>query len=249
MKTLQRFIKIIDLLKENNNLRLKDISNMLNIDKSTVYRYLKTLQKGNLVNRDDVTRRYSLGLGFLNIATKIIDSMDIRDIAHQHLAELGELTEETVHLTTFDGKWVVYIDKIESKKPVRMYSRIGNVAPIFCTAVGKATLAFQSKKKIEEIINETEFIPYTKNTITDKRKFKECLKEVKERGFALDNSEYEEAIFCIAAPIWNYDRVVKNAVSITAVKSRMSLSELITFKDVLLEKCNIISKNLGFLKK
>jgi DNA-binding IclR family transcriptional regulator len=248
VETLIRFFKIIDLLENSSELRLKDIAEKLNIDKSTIHRFLKTLLKYNFVRMNPSNKKYSLGLKFLNIATKIIDSIDIRNIAHPYLIDLEEYSNETIHLTTFDGKRVVYIDKIESIKPIRMYSRIGNVAPINCTAAGKAILAFQKQGVINNIIKDLDFIPVTKNTITDKKKFMENLEDVRNKGFAIDNSEHEENICCIAAPIRDYSREVKYAVSISAINTRMDLSELITFKDILIDKANMISKELGFIE-
>jgi len=248
VETLIRFFKIIDLLENSSELRLKDIADKLNIDKSTIHRFLKTLLKYNFVKMNPSNKKYSLGLKFLNIATKIIDSIDIRNIAHPYLIDLEEYSNETIHLTTFDGKRVVYIDKIESIKHIRMYSRIGNIAPINCTAAGKAILAFQKESVINSIIQDLDFIPVTKNTITDKKKFMEDLEDVRNKGFAVDNSEHEENICCIAAPIRDYSREVKYAVSISAIKTRMDLSELITFKDILIDKANIISKELGFIE-
>jgi len=248
VETLIRFFKIIDLLENSSELRLKDIADKLNIDKSTIHRFLKTLLKYNFVRMNPSNKKYSLGLKFLNIATKIIDSIDIRNIAHSHLIDLEEYSNETIHLTTFDGKRVVYIDKIESIKPIRMYSRIGNVAPINCTAAGKAILAFQKESVINSIIQDLDFIPVTKNTITDKKKFVEELEDVRNKGFAIDNSEHEENICCIAAPIRDYSREVRYAVSISAIKTRMNLSKLITFKDILIDKANMISKELGFIE-
>jgi len=248
VETLIRFFKIIDLLENSSELRLKDIAEKLDIDKSTIHRFLKTLLKYNFVRMNPSNKKYSLGLKFLNIATKIIDSIDIRNIAHPYLIDLEEYSNETIHLTTFDGKRVVYIDKIESIKPIRMYSRIGNIAPINCTAAGKAILAFQKESVINNIIQDLDFIPVTKNTITDKKKFMENLEDVRNKGFAIDNSEHEENICCIAAPIRDYSREVKYAVSISAIKTRMNLSELITFKDILIDKANMISKELGFIE-
>ena len=248
VETLVRLFKIIDLLENSSELRLKDISDKLGIDTSTCHRYLKTLLKYNYVKMNPSNKKYSLGLKFLNISTKIIDSIDIRNIAHPHLIELSKQTNETIHLTTFDGKRVVYIDKIESSEPIRMYSRIGNIAPINCTAAGKAILAFQNSELISEIIQGLDFIPLTKNTITDKEKFLKELEKIRKSGFAIDDSEHEENICCIAAPIRDYSRKVKYAVSISAIKTRMSLSKLVTFKDILLEEANIISKELGFIE-
>lgn len=248
VETLIKFFKIIDLLENSSELRLKDIAEKLDIDKSTIHRFLKTLLKYNFVRINPSNKKYSLGLKFLNTATKIIDSIDIRNIAHPYLIELEKSSNETIHLTTFDGKRVVYIDKIESIKPIRMYSRIGNVAPINCTAAGKAILAFQKNGIVNSIIESLDFIPLTKNTITNKEDFIKNLEDIRNKGFAIDDSEHEENICCIAAPISDYSREVKYAVSISAIKTRMNLSKLITFKDILMNKANMISKELGFIE-
>jgi DNA-binding IclR family transcriptional regulator len=249
VETLERFFKIIDLLENSSELRLKDISDKLDIDKSTVHRFLKTLLKYNYVKINPSNKKYSLGLKFLNISTKIIDSIDIRNIAHPHLVELEKYTNETIHLTIFDGKRVVYIDKIESSNPIRMYSRIGNIAPINCTAAGKVILAFQKNEVVNDIIKDLDFIPLTKNTITDKGEFLKTLENIRKNGYAVDNSEHEENICCIAAPIRDYSRSVRYAVSISAIKTRMNLSKLVTYKDILIEKSNVISKELGFIEE
>ena len=94
--TLKRFFKIIDLLENSSELRLKDIADKLNIDKSTIHRFLKTSLKYNFVRMNPSNKKYSLGLKFLNIATKIIDSIDIRNIAHPYLIELEKYSNETI---------------------------------------------------------------------------------------------------------------------------------------------------------
>ncbi len=248
VETLVRFFKIIDLLENSSELRLKDISDQLGLDKSTTHRFLKTLLEYNYVKMNPDNKKYSLGLKFLNISSKIIDSIDIRNIAQPHLFELEKNTNETIHLTTFDGKKVFYIDKIESVKPIRMYSRIGNVAPIHCTAAGKVILAFQRDNVIDEITKDLDYIQFTKNTITSKENLLKALEEVRNNGFAIDDSEHEEFICCIAAPIRDYSRRVGYAVSISAIKTRMNLSELIIFKDILIKKADVISKELGYIE-
>ncbi len=247
MKTLEKFFKIIELLEEHGELRLQDIAYSLNIDKSTIHRFIKTLLHFDYVRKDKDTSKYSLGLRFLNIATKIINKLDLRKIAHPYLVELKNLTGETIHLTLFDGKSVVYIDKVESEKPVIMYSKVGNIAPIYCTAVGKVILAFQSDKLKNEILNNIVLTPLTHNTITDKKLLIIELEKVRKDGFATDRAEHENEICCIAAPIWDHNKNVNAAMSITAVRSRMDIDELMRYKNSLIEKSKLISKELGFI--
>ncbi len=242
-------MRIVSLLEKESNLRLQDISNTLGLDKSTVHRFLKALLKYDMVKRDSLTGRYSLGFRFLSMGTKILDSLSVRDVAHPYLLELGELTGETIHLTLFDGTKILYIDKVESVKPIRMYSKIGNVVPLYCTGVGKAILAYQPAERVEELLSEIQWIKYTKYTLTDRAQLERSFEETRRNGFAVDYFEHEDWICCIAAPVWNHERTVDCAVSISAVGAKEDLSEILRFKNELLEKANLISELRGYVKK
>jgi DNA-binding IclR family transcriptional regulator len=247
MKTLARFFSIVDLLEEMHEARLKEIAERLGLDRSTVYRFLSTGQKHGYIQKDDKTSRYSLGYRFLVLSATISKRLDIRKIAHQHLVELEQHTGETIHLTIFDGKNVVYIDKIERERPVRMYSRIGNIAPMHCTAVGKAILAYQPDGEIEKILDLDNLKKYTPNTITDKGALLRELKKIRETGYAVDRQEHEDEICCIASPIWNSSGSVHLAISISAIISRTKMKDLLTFVPVLKQKSMLISRSLGFV--
>ncbi len=247
MKTLVRFFSIINVLEETHEARLKEIAERLSLDRSTVYRFLSTGRKHGYIQKDEKTNRYRLGYRFLILSATISKRLDIRNIAHQHLVELEEYTGETIHLTTFDGKNVVYIDKIERERPVRMYSRIGNIAPMHCTAVGKAVLAYQPDADLEKIIDLDNLKRYTPNTIADKESLLRELKKIRETGYAVDRQEHEDEICCIASPIWNSSGSVHLAISISAISSRTKMKDLLAFVPVLKQKGMLISRSLGFV--
>jgi len=110
-------------------------------------------------------------------------------------------------------------------------------------------LAFQKDEVIDGIIEDLDFISLTKHTITAKEELLKELEKVRNNGFAIDNSEHEDNICCIAAPIRDYTRKVAHAASISAIKTRMNLSQLIAYKDILIDKANVISKELGYIEK
>ena len=249
MKTLEKAMGIISLLERESDLRLQDISDTLHLEKSTTHRFLKALLKHDMVKRDSLTNRYSLGFRFLRTGTKILDSLSVRDIAHPYLLELGELTGDTIHLTLFDGSKVIYIDKVESKKPIRMYSKIGNVVPLHCTGVGKAILAFQPKELVDSLLSQIQWIKYTKHTMTGPAQLEKALAKVRSDGFAVDRYEHEDWVCCIAAPVWNHERAVDCAISISAVEAKEDLSEILRYKDELMKKANCISERRGYEKK
>jgi IclR family KDG regulon transcriptional repressor len=246
MKTLKRLFKIIKLLEENSELRIQDISDILNINKSTIFRFVKILESYGFVSRNEETKKYSLGLYVVTLASKVIERFDIIKIARPHLKELGDITGETIHITVFNGREVVYLEKVECKSKVSMKSSIGGTALMYCTGVGKAILAFQDKKTIEKLVNEMKLIKLTKNTIISKSKLIKELEKSKKNGFVIDKYEQENDVCCIAVPIRDYSGKTKYAMSIASIKSRMDIDSLIEHKDLLIKTGAAISKQMGY---
>ena len=244
VRTVQRAIRILELLSQKE-LRLNEISSSLNLHKSTVSRLLATLEKNGLVKKDKETKRFRLGLKILDLAYCLQERLDIRNTAHSYLVELGELTGEAVHLGVLDGEEVVYLDKIESWHPVRMYSRIGKRAPSHATALGKAILAYLPEKELDSITGRMKFYKFTDKTIIGPSELREHLKFVKKQGYSTDKGEYESDIFCISAPVLDFSQNVVASVSISVPRSRASFNELLKFVPTLKQSAEKISRELG----
>jgi len=244
MKTVKKLFKILNLLAEHKDLRIQDIADKLDLNKSTVFRFINVLEENGCVLRDNNSKRYRLGLYFLKLGTIVKDSLDIEKIVIAPMEELRKITGETIHLAYFNGKEIIYILKVESRHPVRLESKIGNVASSYCTGLGKAILAFQDNETIERIISSLDFKPRTINTITNRKDLLEELKKIRENNYALDNSEHENDVNCVAFPLKDYNSKVKYAISISAIKSRLDIKGLLEYKDIILEKIEIISRNM-----
>ena len=246
MKSLDKVFSIIELLKKNKEMRLQEIADELDIYKSTVHRLISELCVYNYVERDNITKKYRLGLKFLDIASYVISNLDIREAAREGIEEINNITKETVHLAILlDGK-AIYIDKKESHHSIRMYSQIGKGAPLYCTGVGKAILAYQPPEILNNLLKTITFHKYTKSTIMSRKQLLTEIDEIKINGYALDNEEHEENIGCIAVPIRDYTKKVIASISITAILYRMKLLDLLKYKDIILEKSYEISKKLGY---
>jgi len=246
MKSLSKVFAIIELLKKNKEIKLQEIANDLNMHKSTVYRIISDLCAYDYVQRSDETKKYRLGLKFLDISASIIDNLDIREVAKKSIEELNNITKETVHLAVLLGNQVVYIDKKESPYLIRMYSEIGKSAPLHCTGIGKVILAFQPPKIQEKLLDSITFHKYTENTIVSMKQLMREVEEIREKGYALDKEEHEKNVGCIGVPIRDYTKKVIASISVTAILYRMKMEDLIKNKDVVLEKGYEISRKLGY---
>src|SRR5690625_2242651 len=130
---------------------------------------------------------------------------------------------DTINLGVLSNTEIVYIDIIESNFTLRMTDSIGSRSPVHATGLGKAIISHNEEKVIEELLNEVEIKPYTKNTLLNKKAILTDLKKTKERGYALDDEEIVEGARCIAAPIFEINGRVVGAVSISGPKHRFSL--------------------------
>ncbi|MFT4217388.1 MAG: IclR family transcriptional regulator [Micropruina sp.] len=179
---------------------LDDLAQDAPVHKTTVMRLLQSLEEKNFVVRDS-QRRYTLGPKFFELSALALEQRDIRTIARPHLQQLAARTGHTVHLAAFEGPEVVYLDKIESRQPVRMYSRIGLTAALHAAAVGKVLLAGLSQEQRASVVAGLTLRPLTPRTITDPARLLAELDATATQGWAVDLAEHEEFVHCAAVGV------------------------------------------------
>lgn len=249
MKSVDRTLKILEkVVNSDNGISVTEISNCLNIHKSTTHRLLSTLVYRGYIKKDG-NNLYFPGIKLLEIGSLTLNKSDMRQEIKPYLEKLMQITEETIHLGVLDNYEVIYIDKVESPHTIRMYSSVGKRAPVHCTGLGKTLLAFSEEETIEEFLSLKKLEKYTKNTITDPDKFKKHLKKIKDRGYAVDNQEHEDNINCISAPIFNHQGEAIAAFSISGPANRMTLKRVKELKSLILEYSQKISLAFGYYKK
>ncbi|MED3553288.1 IclR family transcriptional regulator [Cytobacillus praedii] len=248
VKSVSRALDIIKLISwKKDGLGVTEIANQMDINKSSVYRILSTLVQYGYVEQDKGTERYKLGYQFLEVSSRLLESLDIRTEAKPFLQELEKETNEVIHLVVYDQGEVVYIEKLDGNEALRMHSKVGKRAPMHCTSVGKAILAYLPADSVQEILERKGLPVHTVKTITDKNVLAEELAEVKKKGIALDLEENENGITCIAVPIFDHLGKVAAAVSISGPTIRMNETRLVELQPRMIEIGKQISARLGFL--
>lgn len=250
VKSVSRALDIITLVSlKKGGLGVTEIAKQIDINKSSVYRILSTLAQYGYVEQDSETGRYKLGYKFLEISSKLLESIDLRAEALPFLQELESETNEVIHLVVYDQGEVVYIEKLEGNETLRMHSKVGKRAPMHCTSVGKTILAHLPSSEVLEIL-ERKGLPYhTDKTITNKDVFLQELVKVKQKGYALDLEENEYGITCIAVPIFDHLGKVIASASISGPTMRMTSERLELLKGRMLEIGMQISSRLGYVTK
>ena len=251
VQSLERALTILNKLSEYpNGLQVTRLAEQVGLTKSTVHRLLATLVNMNYVTKDEETDKYKIGLQILFLSRNLLNDNDVITVAKPHLEKLSLEVNETVHLCIENLGEIVYVDKIDSNQTVRMFSRIGSRAPMYCTAVGKVLLSGMEQDKVESVISKTEFIAKTPTTITSKEELIEEIQKIKKEGYALDNAENEESLRCIAAPIYDHNGKMIASFSISGPNNRVTMEMV---NEILIEKMRhyskAISRNLGYLPK
>lgn len=201
VRTVERALDILLCFsRQTPELTMTQIAELVGINKSTVHRILGTLEERRFVERDMATGAYKPGINLLQTAYLAIEYNDLRQRARPFMRRLVEQYRETITLGELDGFEVLYLDVIESPQRVKLAAAIGQRLPAFCTASGKAILAFAPDELVQRIL-ESNLPKYTPNTLHSPEALLANLHQIREQGFAISIQEFEESINAVAAPI------------------------------------------------
>jgi len=246
VKSAERVLRIFELLAQHRDgLTIKEISEILSFPQSSTSNLIHTLLGEGYLSQD-VHRRYKLGPKLIQIGTIAMESLDVSSQGMPYLKKLMEDVQETVFMAVLSDGQLVYVAKIDSNRSIRTTAQPGNRKPLYCTGLGKAFLAFLPENERKNILDHIELLPITKNTITSREKLERELETFADIGYAIDNEESEEGLFCLAAPVFGPDKKIHAAISVAGPKERM-----INRKDFIVEKLlqtsEKISKSIGYL--
>jgi DNA-binding IclR family transcriptional regulator len=214
--TIQRALNILNLFEDYNKLSFTQIQNILKFNKSTLFRVLQNLENNNYLSLGK-HGRYELGLKIFILGNRISSANKLIKVASPYLKNFSDRIKLTVHIGILDGLNVVIIDKYEPPNTIKMVSHIGGIVPAHCTGQGKVLLAYSSEEKVKRIIKDHGLKKYTSNTITTTEGLFNEINKIRKYGYAIDNSEHEKRIRCIAVPIINESNELEAAISITAL--------------------------------
>ena len=241
IQSLARGLRILNLLAESRQgIGTTEVAQQLNIDKSSASRLLHTLAKYSFVEQDDISARYRLGPQLVTLGQSLLNRMALRDHARPYLRELVDATGECAHLAILAQGQSLYIDQAESTAALRVESEIGTLAPLHCTALGKTLLAFG------ECDVPGTLRAFTQRTITDSRALEAQLRQTAQRGYAIDDEEYNYGVRCVAAPVYDHRGGLLGAIGISGPAGRITLERLDEFGAVVKRVATTLSWRMGY---
>jgi DNA-binding IclR family transcriptional regulator len=220
---VQRALNIVEFLAQRPGLEasLADIAVGLELPKPTVHRLLANLEAFRLVATGPTPGTYRLGLRLLELGNAVADELQVARVARPHLVHLRDETGETTHLAMLDGENVLYLDRVECDRAVRMVSPVGARLPAHCTALGKAMLAALDDADLAARFKGRKLTRLTDRSATDFADLTARLAHVRQSGYAVDDEEVEPGLRCIGAAVHDRAGAVVAAVSLSAPVDRL----------------------------
>lgn len=247
VQSVERTLTILEVLSDYcDGLGITEISERVNLHKSTVFRLLTTLTHKGYVVQDVESNKYKITFKLFEMGSKKVDKLDLLKSSKPYTRMLMESVNEVVHLIIREETEIVYIDKVEANNTISMASRIGKRNPMYCTATGKAILAFLQEDEILKVWNNSKIVKLTENTITDFILFKKELQTIKQNGYAIDDEENEIGVRCIGAPLFNIKGDVAGAISISGPINRITEDKIDFISKEVIKYANLISKEIGY---
>ena len=236
---VQRAIAVLDeLAAARAELGTNEIARRTGINVSTISRILATLTSGGLVEHIAVTGRYRLGVGVIRLASAAGERLDIRSLAHPHLAELATRTQETATLSVPGGHEAITLDYVQSPLSVRSVAEVGRASAAHATAVGKVYLAHGG------IIPDGPLAAFTERTIVDHDVLQAEVARVRERGWGQALGEREEDLNAVAVPVLDPAGQLVAILGVQGPAVRFSPRVMRTAVELLRERAGQISATL-----
>jgi DNA-binding IclR family transcriptional regulator len=217
----------------------------MKLHKTTAHRIAHVLESHGLLRRGLDSNRYRLGLHLYDLGCQALDHVNIRDEARPFMTRIALEVGETVHLAVLDRAEVLYIERVEAQRSLTMGSKLGGRNPVYCTALGKAILAYSPAIEVEQILAACRMEARTRNTFTSALALKRELERIRDRGYAIDDEEIEDGIRCVSAPILNPTNRAVAAISVSGPSSRITPNRFELIGKTVLKAAREVSAYIG----
>lgn len=215
--------------------------------KSSTYELIHTLLGKEILEFDNEDlKTFRLGIKVFEIGMSVLEKTDLPKIARPYLEDLSADTDETVFLAVENSGDIVYLDRVEENSSITTSAGLGMRRPMYCTGLGKALLATYPPSKVEEIWGKGDHPVFTRNTIRRYDELVQALDQTRQQGYAIDNREMEDEIFCVAAPVYGRSDKAVGAISIAGIYLKMHPKKTELFGKKIVDTALAISKRLGY---
>lgn len=242
----------IHLLKtftdDDQELGISELAKRLSVAKSTVHRLASALLDEGLLQQDEGSGRYRLGVGLFSLGSLVRSRLDVTAESKHTLNALRIATQENVRLAVLQQSSVVFLHDLEGPQTLRLRSATGQLRPAFCTAEGMCLVSGLRKPELEKFL--TFGRPQrTPSTVTDEEDFMQRIRQVKRRGYAFEDEECDDGTRCVAAPIYSAEGRIVASVGVAGPRARIRKSQVTKLAPTVLDAASEISQRLGYVQR
>ena len=247
IEALARGLEVLTLFTfERSSLSLTEIVALTQLNKSTAFRVVSTLETLGYLERDSETRCYHPGLKVLTLGFTALNCLEMAQIAQPYLKILSNACGETTNMSTRDGAEIVYVARNIAQQIISVNLQRGSRLPVYCTSMGKAQLVDLSRQELFDLLGEGPYLSWGPNTLMHPEALVAELDNVRRQGYAINDEELAIGLRSVAAPIRGPEGQVVAAINISVPGARMSRQELEThFAPKVLDTARQISSALG----
>lgn len=246
IQVLHRALDIIEVLAQaEEGVALSEIARQTDMSKSTVHRILATLKERGYAEQNTLGN-YAIGAKLIETVSYHINALDLQTESRPYLAELRKELDLTTHLGILDGPYIVYVERLSLFPGTRLYTQVGYRSPAYCSSMGKCLLSCLSGDRLNEILDQCSFEPFTKNTYHSPKEFRLLLHRVRQQGWAIDNEEYKLGHRCIGAPIFDYHGDAVAAISASGTITEIPEDKIEWVKTHVIATARQISQRMGY---
>lgn len=217
----------------------------LKLPKNSVFRIVTTLSDHGYLLRDKQAKTYRLSRKLLGLGYAAVDESSLIEKSGDVLHALRDATNETALLAVMSGDEGVVLEQIPSNHPVKVLIQIGHRFPMHCSAPGKALLAFMPASRRQALLKDYPFTRFTARTVTNAKALEAVLREVRKRGFAVDNEEEIEGVTCVSAPVLDHQGKPVAAIWVTGPATRLGIAQFNRVGQIVMAQARRISERLG----
>ncbi len=223
VKSAQRALRILELLtSQERGLTFGEIADALRYPRSSLHGLLWTMTDEGWLELDAATRRYGLGIRNWEAGNAYLRTMDLADRARPYMERVRDALEETVQLAVLDGRYNVYVAKVDGTQRLMLASAVGRRLEAHATGLGKVLLAGLSPEGLAARIDGEALERFTANTITGSEDLRRELELIRRRGYALDEEEYTAGVRCVAVGVRDHTGRVSAAMSVSVPTVRFN---------------------------
>jgi IclR family KDG regulon transcriptional repressor len=246
IQSVNRAMSLLSLFTHHSpNWGITEMSKALNLPKGTVHGFVRTLLKLGFLQQNPETRKYYLGLKIYELGVILAGTLEINEKASGPVHQLSQRLRLDSRIAIWDRNAVLVTLNISPLSPSFFLHQIGPRIPAYCTALGRAILAFLPHQELNTYFDKTEIVSYTPKTVIQKKRLLLELEKTRERGYSIDREETVLGLTCFGAPIFGRGGVLQGSISLSGDSDRLHEKQLKRFAKELLTTSHEISRSIG----